>query len=262
MGMPSLKQAFKLEEGGVVALVGAGGKTSLLFRLAHELSRGGNTVLTTTTTKIMMPRKVQSEHVIEGLSAASIVSQAKDRLADHPHITGVSGSLSWEGKLAGLEPDVVDQIWESGTFQWILVEADGAAGRPLKAPATHEPVIPGSCTHAIGVVGLSVLGKPLNESWVFRTEAFTELIGRPQGQIISEEAVADLIVHPLGLMKGIPKESTGYVFLNQADYSEKVKSGQRIGKMLKERKFRGAGAVLIGRAQGEPTVVECIDLRT
>ena len=258
--MPSLKQGLGFEEGGVVSLVGAGGKTSLLFRLGHELSKDGDTVLTTTTTKIFMPRMEQSAYVVQGLSAASILSQVKDRLGDHRHVTAVSGPLSSEGKLAGLEPDVVDQIWKSGIFQWIIVEADGAAGRPLKAPAAHEPVIPGSCTHAIGVLGLSVLGMPLEESWVFRPERFSDLTGFPRGQSISEEAVADLIVHPLGLMKGVSKESTGFVFLNQADRPEKVTAARRICSILKERKFKGAKAVLIGRAQGEPPVMERIDL--
>ena len=260
MPLPSLKQGLQLEEGGVVSLVGAGGKTSLLYRLAHEFSKDGNTVLTTTTTKILMPRKEQSVHVVQGLSAASILSQAKDRLVDHHHVTAVSGLLSSQGKLAGLDPDVVDHLWKSGIFQWILVEADGAAGRPLKAPAAHEPVIPGSCTHAIGILGLSVLDKPLEESWVFRPEVFSHLTGLQWGQNISEEAVADLIVHPLGLMKGVSRESTGYIFLNQADGPDRVNTARRICSILKERKFTGAKAVLIGQALGEPPVLERIDL--
>jgi probable selenium-dependent hydroxylase accessory protein YqeC len=260
MSGPSLKQELNFREGGVVCLVGAGGKTSLLFRLAHEFSEDGSAVLTTTTTKIFMPREDQSAHVVQGRSAASILSLAKDRLREHRHVTAVSGPLSSQGKLSGLDPDVVDEVWRAGIFQWILVEADGAAGRSLKAPAAHEPVIPGSCTYAVGVVGLSVLGKPLEETWVFRSETFSELTGLPPGQIISEEAVADLLVHPCGLMKGVSRESTGLVFLNQADCPEKVKSGRKICRMLKERKFKGAKAVLIGRAQGEPPVIERIDL--
>ena len=258
--MPSLMRGLGFEEGGVVSLVGAGGKTSLLFRLAHEFSKAGKTVLTTTTTKIFMPRKDQSIHVVQGRSAASILSQAKERLGDHSHVTAVSSLLSPQGKLAGLDPDVVDHIWKSGVFQWILVEADGAAGRPLKAPAVHEPVIPGSCTHAIGIVGLSVLSNPLEESWVFRPEIFSDLTGLQRGQNISEEAVADLIVHPLGLMKDVTRESAGFVFLNQADGPEKVKTALRICRILKERKFKRAKAVLIGQAVGEPPVLECIDL--
>ena len=58
--MTSLRQALLLGEGGVISLVGAGGKTSLMFRLAHELSLTGDSVLTTTTTKIYVPEPVQS----------------------------------------------------------------------------------------------------------------------------------------------------------------------------------------------------------
>ena len=53
--MTSLGQALMLGDGGVISLVGAGGKTSLMFKLAHELSKTGEPVLTTTTTKIFEP---------------------------------------------------------------------------------------------------------------------------------------------------------------------------------------------------------------
>jgi len=48
----SLYHALLLENGGVITIVGAGGKTSMMFQLAKVLSSAGDTVLTTTTTKI------------------------------------------------------------------------------------------------------------------------------------------------------------------------------------------------------------------
>ncbi|MCK7504559.1 MAG: hypothetical protein MZV70_11045 [Desulfobacterales bacterium] len=47
--------ALLLHGGGVVSLVGAGGKTSLMYRLARELAGTGQAVLTTTTTRIYPP---------------------------------------------------------------------------------------------------------------------------------------------------------------------------------------------------------------
>ena len=37
--MTTLREAFLLEDGGVISLVGAGGKTSLMFRIAGEISK-------------------------------------------------------------------------------------------------------------------------------------------------------------------------------------------------------------------------------
>ncbi|MCD4678214.1 MAG: hypothetical protein K8S18_19810, partial [Desulfobacula sp.] len=51
---------LQLNRRGVISLIGAGGKTSLMFCLAKELENSGKTVLTTTTTKIFMPTPDQS----------------------------------------------------------------------------------------------------------------------------------------------------------------------------------------------------------
>ncbi len=51
----SLIDILKLKSQGVISIIGAGGKTSLMFSLAKELSKSGKKVLTTTTTKIFMP---------------------------------------------------------------------------------------------------------------------------------------------------------------------------------------------------------------
>ena len=75
-------------------------------------------------------------------------------------------------------------------FQWIIVEADGAKRRPLKAPGRYEPVIP-ACSHiVIGVVGLNGLGKPLDKKYVFRPEIFAEITKLGLGKPIDENAVA------------------------------------------------------------------------
>src|SRR5438093_696249 len=53
----SLKAALGLESGQMLALIGAGGKTTTLFRLAKELRDDGGKILVTTTTKIFKPTK-------------------------------------------------------------------------------------------------------------------------------------------------------------------------------------------------------------
>jgi probable selenium-dependent hydroxylase accessory protein YqeC len=48
----SLAKALRVERGAVVSLVGGGGKTTSMFRLAAELIASGLRVVTTTTTHI------------------------------------------------------------------------------------------------------------------------------------------------------------------------------------------------------------------
>src|SRR5262245_56788606 len=52
-----LAEALDLRRGEMAALIGAGGKTTTMFRLAKELRDEGRKVLATTTTKIFKPSK-------------------------------------------------------------------------------------------------------------------------------------------------------------------------------------------------------------
>ncbi len=70
--MTTLREAFKLESGGVIAIVGAGGKTSLMFRIAHELAADGESVLTTTT-RILPPTRAQCPRVILSTSPGELL---------------------------------------------------------------------------------------------------------------------------------------------------------------------------------------------
>ena len=53
--MNSLKEALDIHPKDVISIVGAGGKTTLMFALARELSNKKGMVITTTTTKIFPP---------------------------------------------------------------------------------------------------------------------------------------------------------------------------------------------------------------
>ena len=143
--MTSLRHSLQLSKGGVISLVGAGGKTSLMFRLSRELSRQGDAVLSTTTTKIYIPSREQSSVVMISGSAGSLATEAREILRQNTHISAGSRLIPFQNKLKGFTIETIDQIWQSGVFRWIVVEADGAGGKSLKAPAAHEPVIP-QCT--------------------------------------------------------------------------------------------------------------------
>ncbi|MBW2609098.1 MAG: putative selenium-dependent hydroxylase accessory protein YqeC [Deltaproteobacteria bacterium] len=258
--MASLRESLMLQNGGVVSLVGAGGKTSLLFRIARELSANGETVLTTTTTKIFPPEKNQSQHVIIAETAEEVIRSAKELLGRHRHITAVSRKLSSENKLGGFPPETIDVLLTTGVFKWILVEADGAAGRPLKAPADYEPIIPQSSKWLVAVVGLNVIGKPLGINWVFRPDIYSEITGIKPGEEVTALSVANAITHERGIMKGCPKNAGRYVFLNQADSNGDIHKGASVAMLLKENGGVGLKRIIIGRALYDPPVIKYYDL--
>ncbi|MDP4727274.1 MAG: selenium cofactor biosynthesis protein YqeC [Desulfobacterales bacterium] len=258
--MVSLREGLMLEGGGVVSLVGGGGKTSLMFKLARELSMAGDTVLTTTTTKIFEPTRDQTSCVILSDSAKSILEQADGLLNKHLHLTAAVGKIPESGKLCGFRPEIIGELWHAGLFQWIIVEADGAAGKPLKVPVAHEPVIPGCTKRLVGMVGLNGVGKPLTERLVFRHEHFARLTGLKFGSTVTDSAIADVLVHDDGLFKGFCPEVMRIAFFNQADVKDNFSAGQRIARILSKRKNTGLNRVVIGQILFEPPVLEVYDL--
>ncbi len=258
--MVSLREGLRLGEGGVISLVGAGGKTSLMFKLAYELAAAGESVLTTTTTKIYEPMPQQSTNLIISGSVSRMLDKAQEILQNHHHITAAVEKLADQRKLRGFTPEIVQDIWNSHLFHWILVEADGAAGRPLKAPAEHEPVIPACTSQLVGMVGLNGAGQPLTDQWVFRKARFSQLTGLAHGSEITEAAIIAVLLHEKGIFKNAPVGAGRIAFCNQADVSQNYAAGQRIGRALIEKKPAGLNRVVIGQTLFDPPVLEVYDL--
>lgn len=258
--MDRLRDALLLEGRGVVSLVGAGGKTSLMFRLARELSQKGERVLTTTTTRMYAPTAEQSPGCILAGTAEEILDRAAPFLGKLRHVTAGAALTADPKKISGLPPEVIERLHASRVFEWIIVEADGAAGRPLKAPADHEPVIPGCTGWLVGTVGLSALGKPLTDQWVFRPELFAHITGLPAGAAVTEEAIAAALGHAQGILKGAPNGCRCLAFLNQADDPGRVAAALKICGLLKRHSPSRILRLIAGQALGEPPVSAVCDL--
>jgi probable selenium-dependent hydroxylase accessory protein YqeC len=257
--MTSLSRELALGKKGVISLVGAGGKTSLMFRLAHELSAAGDTVLTTTTTKIHPPAG-QSKYLLVSDSPSDILNKARKLLTHTPHISAAARHAPAHGKLVGFPPETIDLFVKSNLFRWIIVEADGAAGRPLKAPAPHEPVVPDCTNWVIGIVGLSALGKPLDNHTVFRPALVSQITGLAEGKEITGKTICDLLLHRQGIFQGTPMGAKKIVFLNQADIPRKAQAGRSIIHYLVKKKPMDISRVILGSISLEAAVLEYRDL--
>ena len=252
--MTSLRHSMNLKNGGVISLVGAGGKTALMYRLARELSSQGDAVLTTTTTKIYTPNRKQSPIVIVSKSAKTFAVEARAILKRYRHFSAGNQLIHFQRKLKGFLPETIDAIWHTGVFRWIIVETDGAAGRALKAPALHEPVIPKCTQWAIGICSLEAVGKPLSENWVFRPQQVSKITGLALGKPMNESAIADVFLSPDGVLKNAPASAKRFVFLNQADSQERLEAGKKIAHILFSHEEAGFTGVVIGQTLYEPPV--------
>ncbi len=216
MMLVSLDTLFATNKPCIVSIVGAGGKTSLLFALGNALVAQGKNVLATTTTRMFRPTPADLHN---GLRFAA---QEPSREQD-------------QRKVYGYPPGKVDEMFSRGEAEWILVEADGSAGHPIKAPAAHEPVIPASTGIVIAVVGLSCIGKKLNKDIAFRLEEITAVTGLLPGDTITPAAIASLVCHPDGMFKNAPAMAKRFLFANQADLPGAVEAGAELASCCRCR---------------------------
>lgn len=207
-----------------IVLVGAGGKTTLLLALAAELSSRGRRVVASTTTKVWHKQARQFPGVV-------ISSETPDWEAALDQALWAKGSIFFgkkvldSGKVDGILPEVADKIYGRKSTDFLIIEGDGAAGHPVKAPGDHEPVIPSAATMVIAMLGLEGMWKGASEAVVFRLDRFLEITGARPGEILDPELLARVFLHPRGLFKGTPAGSRRVVFLNKADLMEKPRGG-------------------------------------
>src|SRR5689334_3689303 len=152
--------ALGVEPRAVISLIGAGGKTTTLNRLAHELRDDGKKILVTTTTKMFKPTKPHVDRLFLVEEVGAFVEQSS--AIEPPVIIGAGYRVDDDEKLIGLPAAWVDELGRSKQFDQILVEADGAGGRLFKVPSELEPVIPKSTTVVVWVIAVTVIGKPLD----------------------------------------------------------------------------------------------------
>ena len=187
----------------VVALVGAGGKTSTLFALAREARAAGLTAIVTTTTHIRPHPRLPLTGETDGEKLRALVDAQGVVLCGRREPTGKL-TLAAAVETCRRAADVV------------LVEADGAKMLPLKAPAEHEPAIPPCADAVVAVAGLDGVGQAV-EAACHRPERVRALLGAGEGHLLTPADVAALLAHPQGGRKGVAEGMAFRCLLNKAD---------------------------------------------
>ena len=251
----SIKEALDLKSREVISLVGAGGKTTLMFRLAKELLLAGKKVVTTTTTKILEPSSEETPCLFVHSDEEKLKQLALQHIDQFHHVTLARERLE-SRKLNGISPDLVSLLDNSPEIDMMIIEADGAAGRPVKAPREWEPVIPSHTTLVIGLLGVDGVGKDLNEENVFQAERISELTGIPMGEKMTCEGMAILMIHPQGIFKGAPHLSRKVAVISKVDVPEGMIWGRAIGKEILKKGSPQIERVILGQLRSELPVAE------
>jgi len=249
-----LKLADALDVTGddIVAVVGGGGKTTAMFRLACEMVEKGERAITTTTTRIFAAQiALAPAHVPAANATRESVLAA---LAAHRQVLVIGATNPGTGKADGISLDLFRRLrtWCPGVC--ILNEADGSRMRPFKAPAEHEPVIPVETTLVVAVVGADVFGKTLDADHVHRPELVGSLSGASLGTRITPEIVARVLAHPEGGRKGVPVGARLVVLINKVEsLPDRARARETAERLLRKPAIQ---SVLLTTLREEEPVLE------
>ena len=213
----NLASALKIEP-GITAIIGSGGKSTLLKTLGLELMRAGGRVLLCTATHMFpvagvpwdgssrrldaAPWKPGALHV-PGCTCEACAGMSRGSICQAGVLDPETGKLS-----APAEP--LNEL--ARRFDYVLAEADGSKRLPLKAHAAWEPVIPAATANVVWIVGALGLGKPINEA-VHRPELFCERCGCEATDTATPERVAMVLNAELRMLN----LSNARIMLNQVD---------------------------------------------
>ena len=202
---------------GIISVIGAGGKTSLINMLAKELKSYG-TVIITTTTHIypFSDYKVFTDYDEETVKA---------ELSNKKCVC--IGKACDNGKLTA--PDVsIDTLSQLAEF--VLVEADGAKHMSFKAHDAFEPVIPKSSCKTILVIGVDSIGEKI-EKVVHRANIFCKICNCTKDDLLTAELAARFVNY---------ERLCDIVFINKVENKKDVDNAIKLAKLIESKCFYGS----------------------
>ncbi len=200
---------------GVTAVIGSGGKTTLLRVLARQLP---GTVIVATSTHIFPMPDMKSLTGGDRHQLAALLASGGPVCLGEPAPGGklTAPSIPFDALAAMAD--------------YVLVEADGSKGLPLKAHLPHEPVIPPGSNQVICLVGLRGVNQPIRLC-AHRPALYASLAGCA----VSDSATPAVIAKVL-LREGLHTQ----VVLNQADTLEDFRSARELADKLPCPVFAGS----------------------
>ena len=164
---------------GVTAIIGGGGKTTLMLCLGKELSQRGRVILCTTT------------HILPDATVACVVPATEHALEQALELNPcvMTGSPADNGKICAPQLPF-EALCKHADY--VIVEADGSRHCPVKAHAAHEPVIPPLANQTILVIGASAFGQTISSA-VHRPEIFCEWTGTQPEDLVTPARISNYV---------------------------------------------------------------------
>ena len=244
---------------GTVCVVGAGGKKTTLYTLANRLGRA---VVTATVRIPIFDNEVGEVRVTDDPAAAlrDVDADATAGGDDGWPLGLVPGRDKSNGS-RGYDRETVDALGDAAADADpdvpVLVKADGARTRDLKAPNDDEPQIPGSADVVLPIASVHAVGEPLDEETVHRPERVASLTGLSPGDEIRPADVAEVLASPEGGLKDVPPAATPVPVVNMVDDASYEATAREIAAGVHER--ADVPRVVLTRMVAEHPVVGVVE---
>src|SRR6266700_3151474 len=245
--MPLLCHLIDLPTSPLITIVGAGGKTTTMYSLASELAYRGKRVITTTTTQIFYPETDETDTLIVASETDALLKTIDEAWQQYHRVT-VAGTVLRTEKLAGLQPEQPYELLLNSGADVVIVEADGARHRMIKAPGEHEPVIPLQTNVALLMISAEAINQPLSDRIAHRPEQVATVTGINVGDVLSPAVIARLITSERGGLKHFPETATAYLLITHASIAQKIAIRELVNLMRSSPRIVG---VLSSERPGE-----------
>ena len=215
----NLIEALAIKTEKVITLVGAGGKTSTIFRLGSELSSLNKKTIITTTTHmgldddfILVENFCDLKKVEDILNTKNLVKIGKKE-SDY--------------KVKSLDCDLLKQAIKMANV--VLIEGDGSKNLPLKAPKENEPVIIEETDLVIGLIGIDSLDKKIKDI-CHRSKLVSKLLKKNVDQNIEIEDLVKIATSKDALKKNV--NCRYKVIINKVDDEKYLEKCKKIATLL------------------------------
>lgn len=238
--------------GGLVAVAGAGGKKSTLYALARAFP--GRLAVTASVNCPPPPPDAGLRLVVA--ESAALPAQVRAVAPAHSRVFFAAPGKRAD-LLGGVAPATIAEIHAAGLFDLVLVKADGARRRLIKAPGAGEPVYPPGTTRVLYLVSAHALGRRADSGVAHRLEELTAVTGVAAGGVLAPEHLVRLLSSEAGALKGLAPATPLVAVLNRVDTAERYRQARAVAARTLAASDR-VGAVVLARMGEEPPLLEVV----
>ena len=203
-----ISNKIKEAQGACIALLGGGGKTALLHKLADDFAEHYPAVLQTSLTKTAFhpsdkPLILNSSNIDEL------------KLTNKMNPLFIIGEKISNEKLLGISEEELCQIKQK--FDITIFECDGARNKPLKVHTEYDPRVPIFATHTIIIIGADVIGTKIHDGLVHRSELFCDTWNVTPDSILNIDFIVDIVSTKKGYLSKVDDNCKIIYFVNKWD---------------------------------------------